>query len=42
MMFKTQESSDIDQIIDRATEQNPHSRDILTSFQPIIGVIIEN
>ena len=37
MMFNSQEVSDIDQIIDRAIEQNPHSTDILKAFQPIIA-----
>jgi FdhE protein len=37
MMFNSQEASGIDQIIDRAIEQNPHSRDILKAFQPIIA-----
>jgi FdhE protein len=37
MMLNSQKESDIDQIIDRAIEQNPHSKDILKAFQPIIA-----
>ena len=37
MMFNSQKESGIDQIIDRAIEQNPHNRDILKAFQPIIA-----
>ncbi len=35
-MFNSQAVSGIDQIIERAIEQNPHSSDILKAFQPII------
>lgn len=36
IMIQKQEFSDIEEIIKRAIEQNPHSRDILKAFQPII------
>lgn len=37
MMSKSQETSVMDQIIDRALEQNPHSSELLKAFGPVIA-----
>jgi FdhE protein len=37
MISKSRETSGIDQIIDRALEQNPHSSELLKAFEPIIA-----
>ena len=37
MMSGSQEVSGLDQIMARALEQNPHSREILKAFGPIIA-----
>lgn len=37
MMFESQEDPGVDQIFDRVIEQNPHNRDLLKAFQPIIS-----